>query len=104
MPPETRAARGDRVLELAGAAVLFSERAKRDGRRVLPDPALEFFDARQNGLRAGYEPVTVTERVTDALFPSLSVTVSVTKYDPAVTKSCATTGPSSVWPSLNAHR
>lgn len=90
MPLETRAARGDSLLELAGAPVLFSQRAERDGRRILPDPALEVFDPRQNGLAPGYEPVTVTERVIDALLFSLSVTVSVTKYVPAAGKSCCT--------------
>ena len=46
MPLETRAAGGDGFLEAPGAAVFLRQRAERDGRRILVDPALEFLDAR----------------------------------------------------------
>ena len=91
MTIESGAACGHGVFETPGAAVLFGERAESDGRRILTDPALQFFDPRQHAASDGYEPaVTVIARVTEELLFSLSVTVSVTKYVPAAVKSCST--------------
>ena len=80
MTLEARTARGHRVFEPAGAAILFGESAECNGRRILTDPALQFLDPGEHAASAGYDPaVTVIARVTEELLFSLSVTVSVTK-------------------------
>lgn len=86
MPLEARSARRDRLFEPPRAPVLLGKRAEGYGRRILPDPAFQFVDAREHTASAGrrdYDPVTVIERVSEELFPWLSVTVRVTKYVPA---------------------
>jgi len=47
MPFEPGAAGGDGLVETAGSPVLLSERAEGNGRRILPDPAFQIFDARR---------------------------------------------------------
>ena len=81
---QAAAAQANRFVAITGAPVFFGQRREGNRRRVLFDPALQFFDPRMVRHRFSvYGRSTVTDCVVVARRPAASSTVNVTMYSRA---------------------